>query len=208
LQQEYQDHQLDYFLSGQEFGESIATQVLEDDSYLFLYKPHPATGSTCSQEKMVNEKIVEMVNESERGLFVSDYPINDIFGTTDIAIFDNSSVVIDFLKEDKPFLITDMFSQDQNSVELPVIANASKLLKVKELPLFAQNLKSELANDTLKSKRNEIKEYYIGNYAEGEATNNFITQIDKIINEWNSINSSKNNPSSTLLKSETRTFQG
>ena len=120
------------------------------------------------------------LNYFQRMLIIEEISINSVFKAVDIAVFDNSSVMIDYLVEDKPILLTNRFKEKEEKFK---IVDACQLVDDVNYLNIVQLLIENLENDYNKSIRNEIKEYYIGDYKEGESTARFVNVIGDMIKE-------------------------
>ena len=165
-----------------DYGVDFVTAILEHDAYYLIYRPHPNTGSRDPSTKKANEKIKHLVNTSNSGMLMTEENINSVFELTDLAIFDNSAVTVDFLAFNKPMMITDFFyRQEGQAAAKPEIVKACQIIddgnKDAILSLIAQGL----SQDPQAIPRQAIKQYFLGDYARGESTEKFIHQIQQLI---------------------------
>jgi len=107
---------------------------------------------------------------------------------SDIAILDNSAVTVDYLKYDKPFLLTDLFSNQVGArADKPLINHAAQVIdheNIDELKFFVGR---ELMTDSFGQERARIRNEFIGQYEEGESTRKFIDEIRKVIETRDSL---------------------
>ena len=133
--------------------------------------------------KELNKIIEEKINLSENGiLFKKDININSIFSYVDVAIFDNSSVLIDYLITNKPFIIT----RTNNFFYEPKILKVALILEIEHLPDIFNIVKNILKTQDLSSKiRKELCNYYHGqlDYSKQESTKLFISTVKTILEE-------------------------
>lgn len=168
-----------------DYGISIVSQILADPRYYLIYKPHPNTGSRDTTTKRINEAILALLKDNAKGEAIISGDINSIYNHTDLAIFDNSAVAIDYLATDKPMLMTDMFHRSKVRRDTPAITRAARLISNKDVSQICEAVHFEIENDPLKNQRNAIKRYFLGEFAydQGESTSKFIDTITKIIDE-------------------------
>lgn len=173
------------FSSLQEYGLSMVQQLLNDSNYFVVYKPHPNTGSRDSKIKKINEAIISMLAESESAEVISSGNINSLYSNVDICIFDNSAVAIDYLKVDKPMIMTDTFHRIKGRSDIPIITGAARMIKPLDGLTITNIIKEELESDTKKTARQKIKQYFLGDfdYDNSESTATFVRQILDACNE-------------------------
>jgi len=164
-------------------GFSIVKQILEDDRYYLVYKPHPNMGINDKEIKKINQKIIKKLNKHPHATVIKTGDINALYTHIDLAIFDNSAVAIDYLYVDKPMILTDMFYKAVDRQSQPVIKASSIMVSLDNLEHLLEIIQRELESDTLKLKRDKVKEYVLGtnNYQKKESTFKFITSIKDII---------------------------
>ena len=178
-------HESMNFTSLNEYGLILIEKLLNNPNYYVLYKPHPHTGSRDSIAKGINNQIKKMLKNHHKGEVVLAKDINSVYPHIDLAIFDNSAVAIDYLQEDKPMLMTDMFDRMDARQGKPTIVKGARLLSVQDLNNIEDIIKEEIENDSLKIIRNEVKDYFLGNYdyEKKESTQKFIETIVEICDE-------------------------
>jgi len=162
------------------YGEKIIDTLIEE-GYFILYKPHPFTGSRNKEYKKINEKIINKLKNYEYAKVFLDENILNLYPKVDLAIFDNSATIIDFLIFDRPFLLTEMFDDSSTRGIIPVIKYAGENLNDKNIENLAKIVKNNIENDEFKEIRNKIKKYYLGDfdYFNKESTKTFIkTSLD------------------------------
>lgn len=167
------------------FGYEIVQQIIRDDRYFLLYKPHPNTGFNDNKVKRVNKDIIQLLNKNLNAKVIKSGDINSLYEHIDISIFDNSAVAIDYLAVDKPMIMTDMFYKVKDRQSKPTITRAAIMLSEENYADTVTIIDRELKEDTLKKERNKVKYYFLGenNYKEKESTQKFIDSLLNIINE-------------------------
>ncbi len=159
------------------FGIELVQKILSDEDYILIYKPHSALGSRNEDAKKAHETIMQMVDNSDNAYFMSNEDINSVFTLVDFAFFDNTSVMIDYLHTNKPATYLEVL-EDQS---IETLSKAFKTINKDNFSEVKNILKSELENDSNKSQRQGIKEYYLGNYSKGQSTKGFIDKISELI---------------------------
>lgn len=172
-------HESMNFSSLQEYGLSMIQQLLNDSSYFVVYKPHPNTGSRDNNTKKINEAIIAMLNDNKNAKVISSGNINSLYSNVDICIFDNSAVAIDYLKVNKPMIMTDTFDRIKGRVDLPIITGAARMIKPLDALIILSIIEEELKLDTKKQERHKIRQYFLGDfdYDNNESTKTFVNNI-------------------------------
>ena len=187
-------HQSMNYSSIPEIGVELVETLLADPAYQVIYKPHPNTGSREDATRIAHNKIISLVTEHEDGLYVADGDINAIYPTIDIPVFDNSTVTIDYLTQDRPLLITDMFHRAVLLSEAPPIVSAACVIKSDDVKSISNIIRRELSSDPLKKMRKKVKSYYLGDfdYTKQESTQAFIDHIQLAILERDTLIAERN----------------
>ena len=177
------------FSSLQEYGLPLIQQLVSHPDYFVVYKPHPNTGSRDPNIKSINNKIIEVLKEQDDAKVILSGDINSIYAHVDICVFDNSAVAIDYLKIDKPMLMTDMFHRVKGRVDAPIIMGAARMLKPLDAFNIVNIIREELELDTQKIDRQKIKQYFLGDfdYDSGESTDTFVSQVLEACRERDSL---------------------
>ena len=130
-----------------------------------------------------------MLAESENAVVVSSGNINSLYSNVDICIFDNSAVAIDYLKVDKPMIMTDMFHRIKGRSDIPIITGAARMIKPLDGSTITNIIKEELELDTKKIGRQKIKQYFLGDfdYDNSESTKTFVSNVLEACKERDSL---------------------
>jgi len=166
------------YCSVDKYGTELIETLLQDPSYLVLYKPHPNMGARRSDVKKAHEKIIELIDRSSNGRYIPKEDINSVFTVVDFAFFDNSSVMIDYLHADKPGFFFEI-KKDNKMRFLSQCFTAINNMKIERL---INIMKENIEKDPNRGKRKEIKTFYLGDYDHMESTNRFINTIKDFIN--------------------------
>jgi len=174
-------HQSMRYTSVDIYGEKIVDIVLGDEKYFFIYKPHPNLGAHDEKVRDSHNKILSKIKKSDKAIIITDRDVNDIYPIVDLAIFDMSSIMTDYLNVNKPFLLADVFDRKVHKVDDYNVLKACNTLTFKNIDDLQSILVHEIENDPMKVKRKEIKKLYLGDYKRGESIKKFIASISKII---------------------------
>lgn len=165
-----------------DYGISFVNKIIEHGNYYLIYRPHPNTGSRDFLTKQTDIKIRDIISHANNAMIMDKEDINSVFELTDLAIFDNSAVTIDFLAFDKPMLMTDYFYRQKD-----VVIGKSKIITACE-SIDASNYEDVLrlidrglTLDPKAIQRGKMKRYFLGAYERGESTALFIEKIKNII---------------------------
>ncbi len=171
------------YTSLERLGLQIVDTILANPKYQLVYRPHPSTGTNSQIVKDINNRIINKVNKAENGHVEQSLSALDLLSIIDLAIFDNSSLIIDFMHFDKPMFATDMFLKKYHDITHFKMLDACIKLDENNIDDLFQLTKQELKLDTKKTERNSIKEYYLGNYKQNESTQLFIQKVLDAMNE-------------------------
>ena len=187
-------HQSMNYSSIPEIGVNLVKTLLDDPGYRVIYKAHPNTGSRDDATSIAHQEIIKLLKDHEDGLNVVGGDINAIYPTIDIPIFDNSTVTIDYLTQNRPFLLTDLFHRAVGLSEQPPILSAGCVVNSRDIKSISDIIKYQLFSDPLSKVRSEVKSYYLGNfnYTAQESTQAFIEHIQSVILERDNLMSERN----------------
>ncbi|MEZ9630702.1 CDP-glycerol glycerophosphotransferase family protein [Vibrio breoganii] len=155
--------------------------LISNENYFVIYKPHPSLGSESTAHKNFHQKIISTIQTSSNGVYIESGDINSLFHQVDYAVFDNSSVVVDYLSFEKPYCIIDKFSVDKNKA-IPKIADIKNVLIQEEnLSDLADNIISLIENFDYNEQKN-VKIDYLGEFKTGESTGRVLEFVISKIN--------------------------
>jgi hypothetical protein len=169
------------YTSVPKYGKRLINKILENEDHILIYKPHAALGSRDADAKDAHEEILKIIESNSNAYYMTDENINDIFTMVDFTFFDNTSVMIDYLHTNKPAAYMEVL-EDQSIYELSL---AFKTINESNFNKIDTILEDEILNDLNKNERQRVKEYYLGNYKEGESTKIFIEKINELIIQRN-----------------------
>jgi len=165
------------YCSVAKYGVTLIQKLLEDPSYMVLYKPHGNIGKRREEIQSAHNKILSLIDKHPNGKLVAEFDINSIFTAVDFAFFDNSSVMIDYLHTDKPAF----FFNIQEDHGLRFLAKCFNAITDEDIEYIIHMMKKHLATDPNKQIRKEIKTFYLGTFKPMESTQRFIEQVGHFI---------------------------
>lgn len=175
------------YTSIERLGLKIVDTILENPEYQLVYRPHPSTGKNSKAVAKINAEIIKKVESSENGTVEKDLNAIDLLSVVDLAIFDNSSLIIDFLNFDKPMFATNMFMEEYHDIKPFKMLKGCTMLDEENIDNLNQSISEQLEKDPLKEQRVQIREYYLGNYKKGESTKFFIQKVLEVMQERDSL---------------------
>ena len=165
------------------YGKKIVEQLLEDDRYFLIYKPHPNLGAYDKNVKAIHANLLKQIEKNKYAKTITDEDVNNIYPIVDFAIFDMSSIMTDYLNVDKPFMLADVFDPAVHTVsDYNVLKGCSKLT-TETIDDLIDIIDSEIEDDMMSERRMRVKELYLGNYKKGESIKKFIGSVSDIISQ-------------------------
>ena len=165
-----------------DYGFDFVKKILDHQGYYLIYRPHPNTGSRDPLTKKADQKIREIIAYSDHAQVMDKESLNSVFELTDLAIFDNSAVTVDFLAFEKPMLLTDYFyRQEGQAAGKPKIVEASVLINNSNKDDILDLIEQGLSHDPKENQRKTIKSYFLGDYPRGRSTDVFVEKIKELI---------------------------
>ncbi len=180
------------YTSLERLGLQIVDTILANPDYQLVYRPHPSTGKNSKIVREINNKIIAKVQNAENGCVEKDLNAIDLLSIVDLAIFDNSSLIIDFLNFNKPMFATDMFIDEYHDTTSFKMLEACLMLNESNINKLSTLIVNELEKDILKEQRIAIKKYYLGEYERGESTQLFIQKVLEAMDERDMLLKEKN----------------
>lgn len=165
-----------------DYGVSFVNDIIEHGDYYLIYRPHPNTGSRDFLTKQADNKIREIISSADNAMVMDKEDINSVFELTDLAIFDNSAVTVDFLAFDKPMLMTDYFyRQKEVATGKSKIITACEAIDNDNYEDVLALIEQSLMFDAKAEQRGDMKRYFLGDYVRGESTELFVNKVKEII---------------------------
>jgi len=174
-------HETMNYTSIARYGELLIKLLVMSKKYLVIYKPHSSAGTRDKKVAEADRSIRKELESYEDGYVLDDQNIVDLFPVVDFALFDNTSVMIDYLHFDKP----GAYIEIKNDEALRYLEKAFVKINDDNIADILAIIEKELIQDSFSEERRSIKEYYLGNYKEGESTRKFVSTVSDIIDERN-----------------------
>jgi hypothetical protein len=149
-----------------------------------VYRPHPRTGA--------NRREVAGADATVRALFdgpegrstdsavVADAPLATAFADADLLVTDVSSLAVEWLPTGRPLIVTEPEDPGASVPPSPLL-DAVPRLTVAEAGDAGSIVRSHLVEDTGKSARERLTEYYLGDTAEGSALERFLDACEQVL---------------------------
>ena len=159
-------------------GERLIAQLLAMPDVRVIYKPHPLSGIRQRGARRADASIRRMIRRAggfdageDRALVTGRHlivrgaspPLYECFNVSDLLISDVSSVVVDFIKTQKPYVVTNAHGMPEDQFRADVAsARGGYLLSgdCSELAGIIANARSE--HDPLLPVRRTLKRYLLG----------------------------------------------
>lgn len=163
-------------------GREIVAELLAQAGVCVIYKPHPLTGSVKREARAVGKEIVAMLAAAGPQHVVvtgRETTLYECFDASDALISDISSVVSDYLKSQKPYLVTNGAQvPDDEFREQNPSAGAAYLIGPNAQGL-AEGLADARTTDVLQARRREVSMYLLG-APEDSALDAFRCAVDRL----------------------------
>lgn len=164
-------------------GVNIMQQLLADERYHVIYRPHPNTGARCQKTQAADKEIRALVESASDAVVMDRCDINTVFSGVDVALFDNSAVAVDFLQFNKPMLMTDYFDRVPNRQDKPQITRACRMLMADDFSQLGSLFDEALSADPLGQARETMRHYFLGNHERGVSTQVFIREVECLMRQ-------------------------
>jgi len=169
------------YTSVDHYGKQIVDDILNDNRYYFIYKPHPNLGAYDKNVKEIHQAILKKIDKHSYATTITNEDVNNIYPIVDFAIFDMSSIMTDYLNVDKPFMLADVFDPQVHTVgDYNVLKGCSRLSR-DNIDDIIDIIDTEIEDDLMGERRRQVKELYLGNYKKGESIKKFISSVSDII---------------------------
>ena len=183
------------YTSVDRYGPRIIAAALAQPSGRVVYKPHPRVVSSKDPAmQKAHEQIVHLVEQAaaahpDRGHQVLlDADMLGVIRATDVMIADVSSVTLDhlYLRPEAPIVLCDRRSNRAQLLEDAPIAAGSHVVDDTSIGLLSRDLAAMIADDPMRSTRNELRDLYFDSLAPGQSTERFWSELSRAIHEHDS----------------------
>jgi hypothetical protein len=178
------------YTSVDRYGLRIITAALAQPGARVLYKPHPRVefaedaGVAKAHQQILRLMDRAAAADPARGHAVlMDADVLGVIRCTDVMVADVSSVSLDhlYLRPDSPLVLTDRRSDRARLLEDAPVASGSYIVDESTIGTLAQDLASILADDHLRAKRYELRDFYFDGLAPGQSTQRFWDELKMAI---------------------------
>ena len=160
------------------FGVEMVRSLIESERFHVVYRPHPLTGVHEPDLVSADRQIRQLIT-SKGHTVDEDTPLIELMGDADILIGDKSSVIVDWLAQDRPYLVTDVIGE-QNSPFFDAGTVVTEESAANLIPLVDE----ALSNDVKSEARRKLANHHLGDsYGDGSAMLRFISTIEELIAE-------------------------
>ncbi len=178
------------YTSVDRYGPQIVAAALAQPGARVLYKPHPrvATSSDAGVARGHQQilRLMDAAIAADPGRGHAVLMSADVLGVirvTDLMIADVSSVSLDhlYLRPDAPLAICDRRSDRARLLDDAPVASGALVVDSTSVDTLADAFASLLADDTLRQKRHELRDFYFDSLAPGESTTRFWGELASAI---------------------------
>ncbi|MDR2566254.1 MAG: CDP-glycerol glycerophosphotransferase family protein [Bifidobacteriaceae bacterium] len=167
-------------------GAAIAGGLLADGRFRVVYRPHPLTGTRVPDFAAADARVRQMVAAAAKAEPGAGHRVSlggdagDELRRADLLICDVSSLAIDFLVTGRPLTIT--VPPDGQAVVAPTpLLELTPRLGPEQVRAVGDFVAGLAAEDTGRSDRAALAEYYLGDTRPGAATALFIEACGRMI---------------------------
>jgi hypothetical protein len=178
------------YTSVDRYGPQVITAALAQPGARVLYKPHPrvATSSDAGVARGHQQilRLMDAAITADPGRGHAVLMSADVLGViriTDLMIADVSSVSLDhlYLRPDAPLAICDRRSDRARLLEDAPVASGALVVDATSVGSLTADLAALLADDTLRKKRHELRDFYFDSLAPGQSTTRFWDELSSAI---------------------------
>lgn len=183
------------YTSVDRYGPRIIEAALAQPNARVLYKPHPRVATSDDGGVVAGHReIVRRIEEAraaqpDRGHAVlEDADVLGVIRCTDLMVADVSSVTLDhlYLRPDAPIVLCDRRSNRAQLLDDAPVASAAHIVDAASIGSLREDLAALLAEDHLRERRQEMRDFYFDSLAPGESTARFWDELARAIAEHDS----------------------
>jgi hypothetical protein len=178
------------YTSVDRYGPQVVAAALAQPGARVLYKPHPRVAmSSDAGVARGHQQILRLMDaaiSADPGRGHAVLMSADVLGVirvTDLMIADVSSVSLDhlYLRPDAPLALCDRRTDRSRLLEDAPVAAGSLVVDASSVDTLAADLAALLADDPLRQKRHELRDFYFDSLAPGESTTRFWDELSSAI---------------------------
>ena len=172
------------YTSVDRYGPRIIAAALAQPGARVLYKPHPRVVST--KDPAVAKGHAEIIRLMEQARSANpahavllEGDVLGIIRATDLMIADVSSVTLDhlYLRPDAPIALCDRRSNRVRLLDEAPVAAGSHIVDQTSIADLAADLAAMLADDPMRARRRELRDYYFDSLEPGQSTERFWSEM-------------------------------
>jgi hypothetical protein len=174
------------YTSVDRYGARIVEAALAQPGSRVVYKPHPRVPESDDPGVAAGHaaimKLMQQAASADpsRGHTVMlDGDVLGVIKATDLMIADVSSVSLDhlYLRPESQLVITDRRSNREQLLEDAPVASGSHVVDQSTVGSLRDDLAHLLAEDPMRARRSELRDFYFDGLAPGESTQRFWAEI-------------------------------
>jgi hypothetical protein len=174
------------YTSVDRYGPQIISAALAQPGARVLYKPHPrVVSSRDSNVELGHRNIMSLIqtatasNPASGHAALLDSNVLDVIRASDIMIADVSSVALDhlYLRPDAPLMLCDRRTNRERLLRDAPVASGSHIIDRDTIDTLALDLTAVLAEDPMRSQRQELRDFYFDGLAPGQSTERFWQEL-------------------------------
>ncbi|MBD5786386.1 CDP-glycerol glycerophosphotransferase family protein [Cellulosimicrobium terreum] len=167
-------------------GPALVRSLLGDDRFRVVYRPHPLSGVRLPAYGEADAQIRGLVaeaaeNEPATGHRVSTgESLTTAFDAADVLVSDVSAVAMDWLPSRRPLVVTEPGHTGVRTASTRMLETVPRLSPA-DVDRATELLHAEATDDTGRTEREAMVEYYLGDTTPGAATSRFLQACDATI---------------------------
>jgi hypothetical protein len=160
-----------------ELGVQVVQRIVDSNKYAVIYRPHPLTGVNDRSIAAADARVRGIISRAGRPHQIDDSTdLPTLMSQASILIADTSSVVIDWLVQDRPYLVTNIRGDS-----LSRIHDAGTVLEVSNVGQVVDLIDRALGNDERSDYRQCLANYHLGTGASAGQTSRFLDAVERIV---------------------------
>jgi hypothetical protein len=178
------------YTSVDRYGPQVIAAALAQPGARVLYKPHPRVetsgdaGVARGHQQILRLMDAAVAADPGRGHAVlMSADVLGVIRVTDLMIADVSSVSLDhlYLRPDAPLAVCDRRSDRARLLEDAPVASGALVVDSTSVDTLTDAFTALLADDTMRQKRHELRDFYFDSLAPGQSTTRFWDELSSAI---------------------------
>jgi hypothetical protein len=178
------------YTSVDRYGPQIIAAALAQPGARVVYKPHPRVamsddpGVAAGHARIL--KLMDAASAADPAAghrVLMDADVLGVIRGTDLMIADVSSVTLDhlYLRPDAPLVLCDRRSDRARLLEDAPVASGAHVVDQSTIDSLESDLAALLADDPMRERRHELRDFYFDSLAPGESTTRFWDELSSAI---------------------------